>query len=96
MTDAVLDVGEVAARPVDPASVHLGLDIGGTKVLGVAVGPDDVVLADVRMISEPGPDKIVDVAAAAARELADRIGAPLSALAPPSSTAAAASPRCGG
>ena len=50
-------------------------------MLGVAVGADDVVLADVRMSSEPGPDKIVDTAAAAARELAERIGAPLSALA---------------
>ena len=66
---------------VDPASVHIGLDIGGTKVLGVAVGADDVVLADVRRGSEPGPDKVVDVAAAAARELADRLGTPLSALA---------------
>ena len=83
MTDAVLvgtgpDLGE---RQVDPASVHIGLDIGGTKVLGVALGPDDEVLADVRLGSEPGPDKVVDVAAAAARELAERIGAPLSALA---------------
>ena len=83
MTDAVLvgtgpDLGE---RRVDPASVHIGLDIGGTKVLGVALGPDDEVLADVRLGSEPGPDKVVDVAAAAARQLADRIGAPLSALA---------------
>jgi len=83
VTDALLvgtgrDLGE---RPVDPASVHIGLDIGGTKVLGVALGPDDEVLADVRLGSEPGPDKVVDVAAAAARELAGRIGAPLSALA---------------
>jgi len=76
VTDAVLvgtgpDLGE---RRVDPASVHIGLDIGGTKVLGVALGPDDEVLADVRLGSEPGPDKVVDVAAAAARALADRIG----------------------
>ena len=65
-------------------------------MLGVALGPDDEVLADVRMGSEPGPDKVVDIAAAAARELADRIGAPLSALAgigigiPGSSTSARA------
>lgn len=65
----------------DPASVHIGLDVGGTKVLGVALGPDDVVLADVRMGSEPGPDKVVDIAAAAACALADRVGAPLAALA---------------
>jgi glucokinase len=83
VTDAVLvgtgpDLGE---RQVDPASVHIGLDIGGTKVLGVAVGADDVVLADVRMSSEPGPEKVVDIAAAAAGQLADRVGAPLSALA---------------
>jgi predicted NBD/HSP70 family sugar kinase len=80
----VLDIGtgpHIGERPVDPASVHLGLDIGGTKVLGVAVGADDVVLADVRMSSKAGPENIVDVAAAAARQLADRIGAPLSALA---------------
>ena len=50
-------------------------------MLGVALDADDAVLADVRMSSEPGPDKVVDIAAAAARELADRIGAPLSALA---------------
>jgi predicted NBD/HSP70 family sugar kinase len=81
VTDAVLDVDEVAARPVDPATVHIGLDIGGTKVLGVALGPDDVVLADVRTGSGTGPDEVVDVAAAAACALADRIGAPLSALA---------------
>ena len=83
MTDAVLDATGtgLGERRVDPASVHIGLDIGGTKVLGVAVGPDDVVLADVRMGSEPGPDKVVDIAAAAAHELADRVGAPLSALA---------------
>jgi predicted NBD/HSP70 family sugar kinase len=86
VTEAVLietapDLGETGARSVDPASVHLGLDIGGTKVLGVAVGADDTVLANVRMSSEPGPDKVIDIAAAAARELADRIGAPLSDLA---------------
>jgi glucokinase len=81
VTDAVLDATGTRRRRVDPSSVHIGLDIGGTKVLGVAVGADDVVLADVRMSSEPGPDKIVDTAAAAARELAERIGAPLSALA---------------
>jgi glucokinase len=71
----------LGGRPVDPASVHIGLDIGGTKVLGVAIGADDVVLADVRMGSEPGPDKVVDIAAAAAHQLAERIGAPLSAVA---------------
>jgi glucokinase len=83
VTDAVLDATGtgLGERRVDPASVHIGLDIGGTKVLGVAVGPDDVVLADVRMGSEPGPDKVVDIAAAAAHELAERVGAPLSALA---------------
>jgi glucokinase len=83
VTDAVLDATGtgLGERPVDPASVHIGLDIGGTKVLGVALGADDVVLADVRMSSEPGPEKVVDIAAAAARQLADRIGASLSALA---------------
>jgi glucokinase len=83
VTDVVLDATDtgLGEQHVDPASVHIGLDIGGTKVLGIAVGADDVVLADVRMSSEPGPDKVVDVAAAAARELAERIGAPLSALA---------------
>jgi hypothetical protein len=83
VTDAVLDATGtgLGERPVDPASVHIGLDIGGTKVLGVALGADDVVLADVRMSSEPGPEKVVDIAAAAARQLADRVGTPLSALA---------------
>ncbi len=86
MTDTVLSTnaaGPSGTRdlPVDPATVHLGLDIGGTKVLGVAVRGDGTVLASVRISSEPGPDQVVDIAAAAAQELADRIGAPLSALA---------------
>jgi glucokinase len=86
VTDTVLsetaaDQGGTAGSRVDPATVHLGLDIGGTKVLGVAVRGDGTVLASVRMSSAPGPDQVVDVAAAAAQELADRIGAPLSALA---------------
>jgi glucokinase len=86
VTDTVLsetaaDQGGTAGSPVDPTTVHLGLDIGGTKVLGVAVRGDGTVLASVRMSSAPGPDQVVDVAAAAAHELADRIGAPLSALA---------------
>lgn len=86
MTDAVLDgtaagLYEPGEPTLDPATVHLGLDIGGTKVLGVAVGADGTVLASVRMTSAPGPDQVVDVAAATAQELAERIGAPLSALA---------------
>ncbi|HEY0814167.1 MAG TPA: ROK family protein [Pseudonocardia sp.] len=86
MTDTALDEtgarpGGTGERPVDPATIHLGLDIGGTKVLGVAVRGDGTVLASVRMSSEPGPDQVVDVAAAAAQELADRVGTPLAALA---------------
>ncbi|WP_088285555.1 ROK family protein [Kineosporia sp. A_224] len=71
------------SSPADsPAEgVHLGLDIGGTKVLGVAVGPAGEVLADVRLASEPGPERVVAVAAEAVRALADALGTPLDTLA---------------
>jgi glucokinase len=63
------------------SAVHVGLDIGGTKVLGVAVDADARVLASVRLASEPGPDRVVDVAVAAVRALALQLGRPVATLA---------------
>lgn len=63
-----------AATAGRPGAVHVGLDIGGTKVLGVAVDDAADVLASVRFATEPGADGVVDVAARTVRALADRLG----------------------
>ena len=48
-----------------PVSVEvraIGLDIGGTKTLGVLVNADGKVLEQVREATEPGPDGVVRTA----------------------------------
>lgn len=57
-----------------PGAPAVGLDIGGTKVLGVLLGPDDAVLDQVRMPTSPGADGVVASAAKAVRQLTDGAG----------------------
>jgi glucokinase len=47
------------AGPHDGAGVTYGIDIGGTKVLGVALGPEDSVVAEVRVPTPTGTREIV-------------------------------------
>lgn len=47
----------------------VGLDIGATKTLGVAIGPGGQVLARVRVPTTPGAGGVVDTAAAVVAEL---------------------------
>jgi glucokinase len=47
------------AGPHDGAGVTYGIDIGGTKVLGVAVGPELSVVAEVRVPTPTGTREIV-------------------------------------
>lgn len=54
----------------DPGLV-VGLDIGGTKTLGVLLGPDDTVLGSVRLPTTRGVDGVVTTAAKAVRALMD-------------------------
>ncbi len=51
----------------------LGLDIGATKVLGVAVDPAGSVLESVRIATEPGGDGVLRTAGAAVRNLLTRL-----------------------
>ncbi|QTE30400.1 ROK family protein [Pengzhenrongella sicca] len=55
-----------SARPGPPV---IGLDIGGTKVLGVLLGADDVVVGSVRLPTVRGVDGVVATASAAVRAL---------------------------
>ena len=85
-TGAADDVTDDAADGPDgpdgpDGAVHVGLDIGGTKVLAVAVDDRARVLAQVRLASEPGDAGVVDVAAQAVRAVAERLGRPVAALA---------------
>lgn len=52
-----------------PVSVGLGLDIGATKTLAVAVDPDGRVLAQRRAATERGADAVVAASAAVVRDL---------------------------
>ena len=61
--------------PAAPARAPaVGLDVGGTKVLGVLLAADDVVLDTVRVPTSPGADGVVTSAAKAVRVLTDAAG----------------------
>ncbi|WP_231384122.1 ROK family protein [Cellulomonas sp. URHD0024] len=64
-----------------PRPWSVGLDIGGTKVLGVALDGDGVVRHQVRLASATGVQGLVDVAVAVVEDLAGRVGLPVSELA---------------
>ncbi|HEY7070520.1 MAG TPA: hypothetical protein VH479_10415, partial [Acidimicrobiales bacterium] len=51
-----------------------GVDIGGTKVLGIAVDPADPqkVVDEVRVATPDGGDDVMDAIAGVVRELGDR------------------------
>ena len=53
-----------------------GVDIGGTKVLGIAIDPDDprTVVDEVRVATPDGTDELMDAIAGVVRELGDRSG----------------------
>ncbi|HEX3334436.1 MAG TPA: ROK family protein [Acidimicrobiales bacterium] len=65
------------AGPLDGAGVTYGIDIGGTKVLGVALGPVDEIVAEVRVPTPTGTREIVGshVADAVAQVVSELDGA---------------------
>ncbi|WP_231505286.1 ROK family protein [Cellulomonas sp. URHE0023] len=64
-----------------PRPWSVGLDIGGTKVLGVAVDGDGVVRHQVRLATATGASALVDVVVAVVEDLAARVGVPVPELA---------------
>jgi glucokinase len=54
----------------------IGLDIGGTKILGVLLGPDGVVQGSVRLPTARGVNGVVATAASVVRALTDEAGTP--------------------
>jgi glucokinase len=60
--------------------LSIGLDVGGTKTLAVALDDDREVVAQVRRATVRGPDGVLETLVAAATALADEIGEPLGAL----------------
>ncbi len=60
--------------PAPGRAPTVGLDIGGTKVLGVLLAPDDVVLGRTRIPTSLGAAGVVASAAKAVRELTDAAG----------------------
>jgi len=59
------------------ARMRVGLDIGGTKILGVAVDDDGEVLAQERAATELGPEGVARSAAAVVEALRARTGRPI-------------------
>jgi len=60
--------------------LRVGLDVGGTKVLGVMVDGDGRVLHSVRVPTRQGCEGVVEAAALAVTRLVDVAGLPLSAV----------------
>lgn len=71
---------EVLASDDARPGLRVGLDVGGTKVLGVLLD-GDVVRATVRRPTRPGTDGVVATAAEAVRELCAAVGVPVDGLA---------------
>lgn len=63
------------------ASYTIGLDIGGTKILGALLGPDGAVVAQVRRPTVRGAEGVVAGAAQAVRDLVDLGGTSLARVA---------------
>lgn len=61
-------------QPAGRAGMRVGLDIGGTKVHGVAVDEDGTILAQERVTTELGPDGVARSAATVVETLRARTG----------------------
>ena len=55
--------------------VTVGIDLGGTKCLGVALSPEGEILAEHRVATPLGEDAVLDAIAAVADELRRRVDA---------------------
>ena len=80
---SAVDSGPRPVRAAAPsrAGWSVGLDVGGSKVLGVLVGPDGRATTSVRLASRLGGEAIAAVAVEATRRLADEGGVDVAALA---------------
>lgn len=65
--------------PPTPAGVSaVGIDVGGTKCLGLSLGPDGAVVAERRVATPKGADAIVEAVSGMVEALAPEPGADLS------------------
>jgi len=55
--------------------LRIGLDVGGTKIAGLALDPDGEIVATARQATGWGDDATVDGIAVVARQLAEQAGA---------------------
>ncbi|SDS70953.1 Sugar kinase of the NBD/HSP70 family, may contain an N-terminal HTH domain [Paraoerskovia marina] len=72
------DEATASASPAQGYAV--GLDVGGTKILGVLVGPDGSVEGTLRLPTRWGPEGVVSSAAEAVTGLLDAAGVPVERL----------------
>lgn len=63
-----------------PAAHTVGLDIGGTKILGALLDAEGGLVATTRLATELGPDGVVRSAARAVRDVVDAAGLRLAAV----------------
>lgn len=63
-----------------PRSIRIGLDVGGTKIAGVALSPDGTHLGSIRRPTGWGDQAVVDAIVGAVDELAVSVGADACAL----------------
>ncbi|RKT31630.1 putative NBD/HSP70 family sugar kinase [Microbacterium sp. AG1240] len=76
MTSPPLDAARVAARvdPVTGSGYRIGFDIGGTKTLGIVLGPTGEIVARARIATLSGAEGLLDTIHEAARSLASASG----------------------
>ncbi|WP_418277497.1 ROK family protein [Isoptericola jiangsuensis] len=68
----------LSAAPVPPPGLAVGLDIGGTKTLGVLLAPDGEVVAQARLATRPGPTDVLDGAVRAVEGVTRQAGVAMS------------------
>ena len=78
VSTAASSLDEAAALP---GGHSVGLDVGGTKVLGVLLGPDGSIEGSVKLPTVRGPQGVISSAARAVRSLTDAAGLEPAALA---------------
>lgn len=74
------DAQDDDAEASQDAPFAVGLDIGGTKVLGILLGPDGAVMGSLRLPTVRGRDGVVASAADVVRQLAAHHGVPMAAV----------------
>ena len=80
MPSSATDPSSGPASPLDSTSLLAGIDIGGTKCLGLCLAMDGSVVVEERTPTPKGAENLCDTVAAVVEALAANAGAPIGAV----------------